>query len=152
VALKWYTTVIDGQYLHAQARWWAGVLDWQLVYEADDEAAIAPKHEQDRPLSTEEWPTVGPALVFVPVPEGKTSKNRLHLVASSSRSQVHSSSCKLYPCAGLRRLSMDVCGSPRTNAAIVTQSLGPACGDGERCRQRDELCPASPSPKPPKRS
>jgi hypothetical protein len=30
-------------------------------------------------LSAEEWPTVGPALVFVPVPEGKTLKNRLHL-------------------------------------------------------------------------
>ena len=28
---------------------------------------------------TEEWLTVGPALVFVPVPEGKTIKNRLHL-------------------------------------------------------------------------
>ena len=79
MALKWYTTVIDCQDLHAQARWWAGVLDWQLVYEADNEAAIAPRHEQDRPLSAEEWPTVGPALVFVPVPEGKTIKNRLHL-------------------------------------------------------------------------
>jgi hypothetical protein len=79
MALKWYTTVIDCQHPHAQARWWARVLDWQLVYEADDQAAIAPKHEQDRPLSAEEWPTVGPALVFVPVSEGKTVKNRLHL-------------------------------------------------------------------------
>ncbi|MFZ0078029.1 MAG: VOC family protein, partial [Trebonia sp.] len=35
MALKWYTAVIDCQDLHAQARWWAGVLDWQLVYEAD---------------------------------------------------------------------------------------------------------------------
>lgn len=79
MALKWYTTVIDCQDLHAQARWWANVLDWQLVYEDDDQAAIAPKHEQDRPLSADEWPTVGPALVFVPVPESKTTKNRLHL-------------------------------------------------------------------------
>jgi hypothetical protein len=79
MALKWYTTVIDCQDLHAQARWWAGVLDWQVVYEADDQAAVAPRHEQDRPLSAGEWPTVGPALVFVPVPEGKIMKNRLHL-------------------------------------------------------------------------
>jgi Glyoxalase-like domain len=79
MALKWYTTVIGCQDLHAQARWWAGVLDWQIVYEADDQAAVAPRHEQDRPLSAEEWPTVGPALVFVPVPEGKIMKNRLHL-------------------------------------------------------------------------
>jgi len=79
MALKWYTTVIDCQDLHAQARWWAGVLDWQIVYEADDQAAVAPRQEEDRPLSAEEWPTVGPALVFVPVPAGKTVKNRLHL-------------------------------------------------------------------------
>ena len=79
MALKWYTTVIDCQDLHAQARWWAGVLDWQIVYEADDQAAVAPPHEEDRPLSAEEWPTVGPALVFVPVSEGKIMKNRLHL-------------------------------------------------------------------------
>lgn len=79
MALKWYTTVIDCQDLHAQARWWANVLDWQLVYEDDDQAAIAPRGEEDRPLSADEWPTVGPALVFVPVPESKTTKNRLHL-------------------------------------------------------------------------
>ena len=79
MALKWYTTVIDCQDLHAQARWWAGVLDWQIIYEADDQAAVAPRHEQDRPLSAKEWPTVGPALIFVPVPEGKIMKNRLHL-------------------------------------------------------------------------
>lgn len=79
MALKWYTAVIDCQDLHAQARWWADVLDWQLAYEAADHAAIVPKHEQDRPLSAEEWPTVGPALLFVAVPEGKTIKNRMHL-------------------------------------------------------------------------
>jgi glyoxalase superfamily protein len=79
MALKWYTVVIDCQDLHAQARWWADVLDWQLAFEADSEAAIVPKHEQHRTLSAEEWPTVGPALVFVPVPEGKTIKNRLHI-------------------------------------------------------------------------
>jgi hypothetical protein len=79
MALKWYTTVIDCQDLHAQARWWAGVLDWQIVYEDDDQAAIVPRHEEDLPLSAEEWPTVGPALVFVPVSEGKIMKNRLHL-------------------------------------------------------------------------
>jgi hypothetical protein len=79
VALKWYTTVIDCQDLHAQARWWAGVLDWRIVYEDDDQAAVAPRHVQDRPLSAEEWPTVGPALVFLSVPEGKNMKNRLHL-------------------------------------------------------------------------
>jgi len=53
--LKWYTTVIDCADLHAQARWWAGVLHWQLIYEADDEAVTVPKHAEDRPLSAAEW-------------------------------------------------------------------------------------------------
>ena len=79
MALKWYTVVVDCQDLHAQARWWAGVLDWQLVYESTDEAVIAAKHEDDRPLSAEEWPTVGPALVFVAVSDSKIVKNRLHI-------------------------------------------------------------------------
>jgi len=77
--LKWYTTVIDCADLHAQARWWAAVLDWQLIYEADDEAVIVPQHVEDRPLSAAEWLSVGPGLIFVRVPEGKTAKNRLHL-------------------------------------------------------------------------
>ena len=79
MALKWYTVVIDCQDLHAQARWWADVLDWQIVFEAEDQAVIASRNVEDRPLSAEEWPAVGPALVFVAVPEGKTTKNRLHL-------------------------------------------------------------------------
>ncbi|HEY2549624.1 MAG TPA: VOC family protein [Streptosporangiaceae bacterium] len=79
MALKWYTVVVDCHDLHAQARWWADVLDWQLVFEADGEAVIVPKHMQDRPLSAEEWTTVGPGLVFVQVTDDKTVKNRLHI-------------------------------------------------------------------------
>jgi hypothetical protein len=79
MALRWYTVVLDCQDIHAQARWWAGVLGWKLAFEADDEAAIIPEHEEDRPLSAEEWPAAGPAMVFVPVLEGKAVKNRLHL-------------------------------------------------------------------------
>jgi len=79
MALKWYSVVVDCRDLHAQARWWADVLDWQLVFETDDEAAIVPQHAEDRRISAEEWTKVGPGLVFVPVPEGKAVKNRLHI-------------------------------------------------------------------------
>jgi len=79
MALKWYSTVIDCEDLHAQARWWADVLDWQLIYDSDSEAVIVPKHMENRPLSAEEWTSVGPGLVFVQVPEGKAAKNRLHI-------------------------------------------------------------------------
>jgi hypothetical protein len=79
MALRWYTTVIDCRDFHAQARWWAGVLDWQLVMDTDDQAVIVPGHAEARRFSAEEWPAIGPGLVFVGVPEGKAVKNRLHL-------------------------------------------------------------------------
>lgn len=68
MASRWYTVVIDSRDPAALGRWWAQVLDYQIVDEAPDEVAVA--RNDDDP---------GPALVFVPVPEGKTVKNRLHI-------------------------------------------------------------------------
>jgi predicted enzyme related to lactoylglutathione lyase len=64
---RWYTVVIDSADPAAIARFWASVLDYQVVYEAPDEVVIA-KDENTYP-----------GLIFVPVPEGKTVKNRLHI-------------------------------------------------------------------------
>jgi len=63
----------------AQARWWAGVLDWQIIYETDDEVAIVPRHVTEEWLRSTPWEQVGPGLSFVNVQEGKTVKNRLHI-------------------------------------------------------------------------
>jgi len=52
---------------HALARWWAQVLDYRVLYEAEDEVEIG---RDDR---------TAPTLTFVPVPEPKTVKNRLHI-------------------------------------------------------------------------
>jgi catechol 2,3-dioxygenase-like lactoylglutathione lyase family enzyme len=79
MALKWYSVVVDCRDLHAQARWWADVLGWQLVLETDDEAAIVPMHAEAGTISAEEWTKAGPGLEFVQVPEGKALKNRLHI-------------------------------------------------------------------------
>ncbi|MDN5727018.1 MAG: VOC family protein [Propionibacteriales bacterium] len=79
MALKWYTTVVDCRDVAAQARWWAEVLDWQIVYEAPGEAVIIPRHAPTDPLSAQEWTHIGPGLVFVPVAEQKSIKNRLHI-------------------------------------------------------------------------
>ncbi|PZF59232.1 VOC family protein [Curtobacterium sp. MCBD17_034] len=78
MTVRWYSVVVDCQDLHAQARWWADTLDWRLVYEADDEAVIVPPHALD-PSRLVPLHERGPGLVFVPVPEGKTVKNRLHI-------------------------------------------------------------------------
>jgi Glyoxalase-like domain len=78
MSVRWYSVVIDCHDVAAQAAWWAQVLDWPVVYEADDEVVIVPPHTLD---STRSVPFLerAPGLVFVPVPEGKELKNRLHL-------------------------------------------------------------------------
>ena len=78
MALRWYTVVVDCRDVAAQARWWAATLDWQIVYEAEDEVVIIPTwaEELERTLPFHRVP---PGLVFVPVAEGKTVKNRLHI-------------------------------------------------------------------------
>ncbi len=79
MSLRWYSVVVDCRDFSAQAHWWAGVLDWQVIYEGDDEAVIVPQHVTQDYLRATPWTHVGPGLVFGPVPAGKTVKNRLHL-------------------------------------------------------------------------
>ncbi|MDQ3382223.1 MAG: VOC family protein [Actinomycetota bacterium] len=79
MALKWYSVVVDCSDVSAQAAWWADVLDWMVIFDTPEEAVIVPRHAEDKKLTAQEWTTVGPGLVFVPVIEGKTLKNRLHI-------------------------------------------------------------------------
>jgi hypothetical protein len=79
MSLRWYSVVVDCRDVAAQARWWAAVLDWQIIYEADDEVVIVPRHITQEWLHATPWEQVGPGLIFVPVPEHKTVKNRLHI-------------------------------------------------------------------------
>ena len=78
MSVRWYSVVIDCKDVSAQARWWAGVLGWDVIYEAPDEVVIVPPYALEKAKTTpvEEQ---GPGLVFVPVPEGKQVKNRLHI-------------------------------------------------------------------------
>ena len=88
MALKWYTVVVDSHDPRAQARWWAEVLDWQVVYDTPDEAVAIPKSMTEEPVADlETWMARGQGLVFVPVPEGKAVKNRLHLDLAPHTSQ-----------------------------------------------------------------
>ena len=79
MTLRWYSVVVDCHDIVAQARWWAHVLDWQIIYEAVDEIVVVPRHITQESLRTTPWEQIGPGLVFVLVPEGKTVKNRLHM-------------------------------------------------------------------------
>jgi predicted enzyme related to lactoylglutathione lyase len=71
MAVRWYSVVIDCVDVARQGVWWSETLGWPIVYQAADEVVVAPG---DDPESA-----TGPGLVFVPVPEGKTAKNRLHI-------------------------------------------------------------------------
>jgi hypothetical protein len=67
MALEWEQTLIDAADPVALGRWWAAALGWVVVNDAADEFEIRPA------------PDRLPGIVFLPVPEAKTQKNRLHL-------------------------------------------------------------------------
>jgi predicted enzyme related to lactoylglutathione lyase len=52
----------------ALAAFWSAVTGWNVYYDDDPEVVVAPS-----------FPTTGTGLLFIPVPEGKTAKNRIHL-------------------------------------------------------------------------
>ncbi|HLI39392.1 MAG TPA: VOC family protein [Streptosporangiaceae bacterium] len=64
---RFYQLVIDARDPGKLARFWAEVLGQRIVYEADDEVIVAAGEH------------AYPGLCFLPVPEGKTVKNRLHI-------------------------------------------------------------------------
>jgi Glyoxalase-like domain len=84
MSLRWYTVVVDCHDVKAQSRWWAEVLGWQIAYEADDEVVVAPPHQLD-PSRAIPRAERGPGLIFVPVPESKSLKNRLHIDLSPAK-------------------------------------------------------------------
>ena len=79
MTLRWYTVVVDCHDVAAQAEWWRVTLGWQQVYAADDEVTIIPPHLLDEANADTPWTQQNPGLVFVPVGEDKTVKNRLHI-------------------------------------------------------------------------
>jgi hypothetical protein len=79
MALRWYTVVVDCHDVAAQSAWWADALGWKPVYESPDEVVLVPAYATPELIDSMPWDRVPPGLVFVPVSEGKTVKNRLHI-------------------------------------------------------------------------
>ena len=77
--MRWYTLAVDCRDAPALARWWAGVLDWQVTHDGDDEVVIGPRHAVDGQSADIPVEQRAPALAFGPVPEAKQVKNRLHI-------------------------------------------------------------------------
>jgi hypothetical protein len=67
MSLEWEQTIVDARDPGVLGNWWREALGWVVVNDESDEFEIRP--EADRL----------PGLLFVPVHEPKTLKNRLHL-------------------------------------------------------------------------
>lgn len=88
MSLRWYSVVVNCHDLAAQARWWAETLDYVIVFENEEEAAIIPRWAQTTPLDdVADFRTQPQGLVFVQVPEAKEIKNRLHIDLAPHTSQ-----------------------------------------------------------------
>jgi len=105
MSIRWYAVVVDCRDVAAQSRWWAQVLDWRIVHEAADEVVIVPPHaiDPDREIPPRER---GPGLIFVPVPEGKTLKNRLHIDLAPSPDAGQEAEVRRLAALGARRVDV----------------------------------------------
>lgn len=105
MSVRWYSVVVDCHDVKAQSRWWAGVLGWQIVYDADDEVIVAPAHLLDsaRDIPREQR---GPGLIFVPVPESKALKNRLHIDLAPTADDDRDAEVRRLESIGARRIDI----------------------------------------------
>ena len=129
MALRWYSVVVDCRDVAAQASWWAEALGWKKAYEADDEIVLVPEHATLELLQSTPWEQVPPGLVFVPVPEGKTVKNRLHLDLAPHTTADREAEIAWLVAMGARRVdvgqgdaSFEVLADPEGNEFCVLSS------------------------------
>jgi hypothetical protein len=84
----------------AQTRWWASALGWDIVFEGGDEGAILSPTQR------------GHSIVFVPVPEPKTTKNRIHFDLASDSEDQQAEIVERLVNAGAKRIDVV---NPRTH-------------------------------------
>jgi hypothetical protein len=110
VSIRWYAVVVDCHDVAAQSRWWAEVLDWRVAHEAGGEAVLVPPHavDPDRQMPPAER---GPGLIFVPVPEGKAIKNRLHIDLAPSPDAGQEAEVRRLEMLGARRADVGQAGT-----------------------------------------
>src|SRR5690349_13478752 len=68
MSVRIHNITFDCADARALASFWSTVTGWHLYYDDDPEVVVAPSFPYD-----------GTGLLFIPVPEGKTAKNRVHL-------------------------------------------------------------------------
>ncbi|EWT01315.1 glyoxalase [Intrasporangium oryzae NRRL B-24470] len=68
MSLHVHNITVDCADARGLATFWAGLLGWNVYYDDDPEVVVAPS-----------FPPSVTGMLFIPVPEGKSAKNRLHL-------------------------------------------------------------------------
>ena len=116
MALRWYTLVVDCHDVRRQASWWAEALDWMVIHESDKECVIVPSWADDAMIERTPWERVGPGMVFVPVSEGKSLKNRLHIDLAPHTSQDRDTEIERLERLGATRMNV---GQPETGSWTV---------------------------------
>jgi len=106
MALRWYSVVVDCSDARRQAAWWAEALDWTVQFESDEECVIIPSWADELVVRDTPWERTGPGMVFVPVPEGKTVKNRLHIDLAPHTSQDRDAEIARLERLGARRVDV----------------------------------------------
>jgi hypothetical protein len=95
--------VIDAADPSALAHWWADALGWTVSLETEEEVVV-------EPIGTDLEDRV-PALGFVPVPEPKTVKNRVHLDLASDDAEDQAAIVERLLAAGARRADVGQTGA-----------------------------------------
>ncbi len=91
MGLEWEQAVVDAAEPAALARWWATALGWVVVSDQATEVEIRPA------------PDRLPGMLFVPVPDAKQGKNRLHL---DFRPDDHNAEVERLLALGARRVDI----------------------------------------------
>ena len=68
MSVRIHNITFDCADARALAGFWSTLTGWNVYYDDDPEVVLAPSFPYD-----------GTGMLFIPVPEGKTAKNRLHL-------------------------------------------------------------------------
>ena len=68
MAVRIHNITFDCADARALASFWSTLTGWNVYYDDDPEVVLAPSFPYD-----------GTGMLFIPVPEGKTAKNRVHL-------------------------------------------------------------------------